>query len=408
MKNQISNKDNIPPLFVVFFILILPSPILFHLGLKVRWGSVLLICFYCAYVLLIRKHTHKVKYLLFVIFSTMGLGTVTSFHYLSINYIFILSALIGYIFFYCLLNERDIKKFVDVGSKLLLILEIGAIIGFIYALIGQKPLLIIRNPDTRENYLYLSTFSNAVLGKFIRPSGIYDEPGAFSFFICAICALRIHYKQNPLMTLVMLLMGFITVSLTHFLCFIVFCIPIYKQLNKKQRKIAFVILSILIVFVFTIFYDFLNRFLFNRLQFDSTKGTFKGNSRNGQISGCIKSIKDNGLLFGNYLLGSKEILRRYGVIGENPLSCIALNGLFNSILYYIFIISCFIAFCLSLKIDYLILFILFLQRPYQSQLGYSFFFIHYLYLSFQEIKMFLTNNKRCFSLLNKVGIKNAR
>ncbi len=403
-----NEKRQISPIILLFMVLLLPSPILFHLGLRVRWGSFILIVLYLVEILCFGKKTGNIHFLLFVIFSTIGLGTITAFHYLNISYIIILSALIGYTLFYTLLNDSDIKNFTYLASVFIFIFEIGAVIGFVYAFIGGTPFFHIKNPDTRYNYFYLSTFSNAVLGKFIRPSGIYDEAGAFSFFICAICALRIHYKRNPIFTFIIMLLGLITFSLTHFLCFCLFCFPLFKKFNKKQRRIFFFIISLSLLIIFLCFFDIFDKLLFSRLKFDSSTGTIKGNSRNGQIEGCIKSIKENGFLFGNYSLGSDQILRRYGVIGENPLSCLALNGLFNSFLYYVFMIFTFTAFCCSFKFEYLIMLALFSQRPYQSQLGYSFFFIHYLYLSFQEIKMFLTNNKRCFSLLNKGGIKNAR
>ncbi len=404
LKNE---KRQISPIIFFFMVLLLPSPILFNLGLRVRWGSFLLVILYIVEIIVFCKKTGNVYFLLFVFFSTIGLGTITAFHYLNISYIIILSALIGYALFYTLLQDSDIEYFTYISSIFLFILEIGAVIGFVYAFIGGNPLFYITNPDERRNYFFLSTFSNAVLGKFIRPSGIYDEAGALSFYICAICALRIHYRKNPIFTFIMLLLGLITFSLTHFLCFCLFCIPLYKQFNKKQRKLSLFIILFCLIIIFLCFFDIFDKLLFSRLKFDSSTGTIKGNSRNGQIEGCLKSIKENGFLFGNYNLGSEQILRKYGVIGENPLSCLALNGLFNSFLYYVFLLVAFIAFCCSFKFEYLIMLALFFQRPYQSQLGYSFFFIHYLYLSFQEIKMFLSKNKRYFCLVNMRNTNNA-
>lgn len=377
-------------LIVIFFlVLVLPSPLLYAMGLRVRWGSFIIACTYIIATIFFQKKTHNVNFLLFLIFSTVGLGIITALYYFNPSYIVILSALIGYSLFYSLLTEKDLHYFITIASKFLLILEIGAIIGFIYSFLGGEPIWKIFNPDTRVNHWYLTTFTNARIGSFIRPAGIYDEPGAFSFFICAVCALRLHYKFSPLMTFMMMFLGIVTTSLTHVICFLLFLIPILKQSNRIQLRVIIFVFVLMVLVALICFYDAFDTLLFQRFEFDGAKNTLKGNSRAGQMENCLKSIRENGFLFGNYSLGADEIRRRYGAISENPLSCLALNGLFNSILYYLFLIFTLFAFIVSLKIDYLVIFLLFLQRPYQSQLGYSFFFVHYLYRSLIELKDYL-------------------
>lgn len=375
---------------MLFSVLILPSPILYNLGLKVRWGSFLLIIITIVEILIFNRKTNKILYLLFIIFFTMGFGAITALHYINLNYIFILSALIGYAFFIIMIEEDDLLNFIDLASIFILILEIGALIGFIYAFLGGESVFFIKNPDERENHLYLTTFTNASIGRFIRPSGIYDEPGAFSFYICAISVLRQLYKKDSFLTFVIMLLGITTTSLTHIICFFIMLFPIFKKFSKKQIIIALVFILVFIFLIIIQFYDLFDKLLFQRLKFDTNTGTIKGNSRAGQIDMCLKSIEENGFLFGNYSLGPEMIQQKYGTIGENPLSPLAINGLFNSVVYYMYLVLCGVALVFSFKLEYLVMGLLFVQRPYQSQLGYSFFFLVFMYFGYLEIK----NNSR--------------
>lgn len=389
-------KRDISSYLVLIFALIISSPIFLNYGITGKYVALLLIFTWGCEVFFLKKEMNYIKHLAFCLVATVGFGLITAFHYISVTYIFILMIYMGYSFFFCVIDESALNDFTDIASKFIFILEIGALLGFIYAYIGGKPIYSISNIDGRPNFLYLTTFTNARLGNFIRPSGIYDEPGAFSFFIISIVIMRIYYKKNSTFSFVILTLGMITTSLTHFLCMIILLIPILRTSDKKQRLIIYIFFAIMICLMFYFFYDLFDKFLFERLKIDSSTGTIKGNSRNGQIEGCIKSIKENGFLFGNYSLGPEEVIRRYGVISENPLSLLALGGLFNSIPYYCFLFISFTAFLVSFDMCYLAALALFLQRPYQSAIGYSFFFIFFLLIAVNEIKNFMIKKRFFF------------
>ena len=105
--------------------------------------------------------------------------------------------------------------FLTLATAFMLVLLIGAIIGFALALNGAQPLFDIANSDGRPNYFYYTTFSNMRWGNVIRSSGLYDEPGAFSYMICAVSALRHLRGRDARVTWLMLGMGFVTLSLAH-------------------------------------------------------------------------------------------------------------------------------------------------------------------------------------------------
>lgn len=386
------------PYLILFVSLIFPCPLFFTFGITGKIVALILLFLFLFSTIVFNTNICHIKQLVFCSISTMMFGCVTAFHYLDVTYIFILMIYIGYSFFFCLVEDGELIDFVNIASKFIFILEIGAIIGFVYAYIGGQPIASIKNIDGRSNYLYLTTLTNARLGRFIRPAGIYDEPGAFSFYIVSIVLMRMYYKKNTTFTFIILLLGMVTTSLTHFLCMAILLIPILRKSNRKQKIVIFLIFAIILFLALNLFYDLFDKFLFQRLQYDNSKGTIQGNSRDGQIEGCLKSIRDNGFLFGNYLLGPDRIKYRYGVISENPLSPITMNGLFNSMPYYVFIVITFTAFIFSFNSCYLAAFALFLQRPYQSAIGYSFFFIFFLIIAFDEIKQFVSRHKKIFKI----------
>jgi hypothetical protein len=127
---------------------------------------------------------------------------------------------------------------------------IGAYLGFVYALAGGAPIFSIKNPDNRTSWLYLTTFTNARIGRIIRPSGFFDEPGALSFFICITAMLRNINKRNSKITLLLLFTGFITLSLAH-LVYVIFHLLSMSYKKKSQIKNLLIIFTAFMTFLFT-------------------------------------------------------------------------------------------------------------------------------------------------------------
>ena len=141
--------------------------------------------------------------------------SITALFWSDIRYMFANIFFIGVLFLLQFSTMQIINKAVDVASILLFIVVTGGVIGFVLAFLGTPALLEFSNPDGRPNRFFYTTLSNAVMGNIIRPSGIYDEPGALSLYICAIAAIRHMLGKNNILTWSLLLLGFVTLSLAH-------------------------------------------------------------------------------------------------------------------------------------------------------------------------------------------------
>ncbi|HAZ3859399.1 TPA: O170 family O-antigen polymerase, partial [Escherichia coli] len=103
-----------------------------------------------------------------------------------------------------------------------------AVIGFIYAAIGGSAIYTITNPNGREFYFYLTTFTVTNYSGFIRPSAFFDEPGALSFYICFVVMLReILWPRKRALNFALLAFGIVTLSLAHIvftILYVIYCL----------------------------------------------------------------------------------------------------------------------------------------------------------------------------------------
>jgi hypothetical protein len=113
------------------------------------------------------------------------------------------------------LSARAARLFVRCLTVVLALLAAGSLAGQIYAYLGGAPLLTLDNPDGRPASLYLSTMTNDALDNLIRPAGIFDEPGALSFYICLTAACRSLLHMPRRTTWLLLAGGLPTLSLAH-------------------------------------------------------------------------------------------------------------------------------------------------------------------------------------------------
>lgn len=377
--------------FLIIALLILPSPILHAWGVSYQIRSLLVavIDFY-----LIIKHRGIISKRFVSYFLLMLLmGTITALAYLSFDYFVLFYCYIFYCFLINNCTNEDISSFIDIASNFMLLLEIGAFIGFIYVFKGGQPTYYFYNPDSRINCVYLTTFTNSWVGRFIRPSGIYDEPGALAFFISSVIALRIFYKKDNNKTLLLLLLGNITFSVAYILCEVFLYFIIRKKLNNKLKIAIDFITVILISSIFIVFYDIINDIVLSRFKIDATTNKLQGDNRSSQITNSIKYIKDYGLLFGYYHhIDNDIILRNYGTITENPLTPITRFGLFNSMPYTLFFLLGGVLLVVSPKnLIVIVPLLLFMQRPYYDALGYTGFFT--LFLNIFANRFYNTSSK---------------
>jgi hypothetical protein len=252
--------------------------------------------------------------------------------------------------------------------KFTVTLLFGAWIGFFYTLMGGEPLLCIENPDGRSNCLYLTTFSNTDglhFWKLIRPSGIFDEPGALSFFTILMVCLNELYDGGKPRSFVLLSLGLVTLSLTHILCFIAYATFFFR------KKMIFILLACVLFMGSVVdsvskdsllYLNLLQRFTI------SEDGRLSGDNRSNQIHEFFSLLDNNISRYGNNIIvndGGQDA----GAIDQsaNPFSIWYSYGLLMWITYAT--VLGVIAYHMfdrnkSVQITSILLIMLLLQRPY--------------------------------------------
>ena len=276
------------------------------------------------------------------------------------------------------MSEKNRKNTIDLMSIFLQIILVMAIISFIYTLLGGEPIFSITNPDGRENHFLLTSFSNSFWSGFSRPSGIFDEPGTLSFFVCSVCALRQLFSLEEKKTIYLLLMGLITFSLAH----IIFSFFLFFSFSKKiffLKRLLFLIVimtsAIIVSGNFSIFY---NVFL---IRFEIEEGLrFLGDNRSENFINALYLLINYPLsiFYGieEYIPSESDyyiqVFGKYGEIGGNPLNLLLTSGIFIWSIYAILVLTLMSSFHLKSKFWAAFAFaLLLLQRDYIFVIGYS-------------------------------------
>jgi hypothetical protein len=276
------------------------------------------------------------------------------------------------------LNKYDIKVFVEILTRLVMIILFGAIFGTFYAYYGGSSILDFANPDGRPNQLYLTTLTNSQVENFIRPSGIFDEPGALSFIVCFIAALRHSTGGDKRITWIMLLLGIVTTSVAHLVYVLLHAIEEFK--SYKRAKNVLLLLGVFVIFSWAIvsfirpIQDILSTMLFSRF----TEHTLSslGQDRVTTLLNAVGYINIHTFMFGldsDCALGLANCTSDKGFenYGDNPLSLLVHWGWFLTFPYY-FVLT-YLAFKSLRQRNFIILgiMLLLLQRPYAMSYGYS-------------------------------------
>jgi hypothetical protein len=324
--------------------------------------------------------------LLFFILCQLAYGM----YYQSINAIGYNSGLLLGIFLVILFKDIDdldnsyMDIFIKWSTVFMFILIVGAYAGFFYHRQGGRAILSFNNPDGRGNGLYLTTLSNTAVFGYLRPAGIYDEPGTFSFFICSISLLRILFRKKNSITSLLLISGIITFSLTHFLVMI--CYFLHLAINHYRKKTFFWVFLLTILCIVVIYVIFKNVFDSMILRRISITGILN-NNRTRQIPNVINNLDIRTFLFGLVADYDYDFLKMTEYIGgdvsSNPLTPLIATGVIASLIYYLFLCIVFFSSFLEKRLFfiYFAIFILFLQRPYFTSRGYCIYFIMFFLLS---------------------------
>jgi len=313
----------------------------------------------------------QLKYVYSILFIFI-LSTLSALHGESLLILMLPIYFVSALIVLSILSERDVDYFISFLSIFIVLL--GALVGTIYAYFGGGALLQFPNPDGRLNQLYLSTLTNFHVGALIRPSGIFDEPGALSFVVCIIAALRHATGKNKKMTWALLLLGVVTSSIAHLLYMIFHWIAEFKQSKNKGRLVilgggGMFFLSIILVF-FMSANELFEVLIFNRLSSNSL-----GADRMLFLTNAMNYLDIKTFFFGldpSCAVGLASCAaKNYEIYDSNPLTPLVHWGILISFPYYV--IQFFLLLISIFRFNFIAfgVFILLLQRPYVMSYAYA-------------------------------------
>lgn len=341
------------------------NPVFHAIGIK---GSVLLLSFLALTLLngrIVVSPTHRWSYVFLVAFiATSWLSSAYNNTLTPLTF-----ALFFSLAFLCMIQtpHQTAVRYVQIATRLMTAFVVLAIIGMFYHLAGGSPLITLVNPDGRDNAFYLTTFSNAE-AFVIRPSAIYDEPGAFSFYLCVLVTMRSLLGMSIRTSGLLLLGGLVTQSMTHIIFMAVwFCWVSMSASTKRSKNISAMLgfLSIALLVYWTGVLDW----AFERaIEFYENPWL---NPRQRSFDEILYNLESGGLWFG-FSDTCVQRLPECTELGENPLSPLIYGGLLAAWPYYAFLIFAFCAPLFSRRgLLYAGLGVLLLQRPYLLEFPYS-------------------------------------
>jgi hypothetical protein len=272
------------------------------------------------------------------------------------------------------LGKWELVKITQLATCLAFSLIVGAYAANLYYWIGLSPIFQLSTLE-ESLYLYLSTLSYEYAG-YIRPSGIYDEPGALSFVICIIAYLRHRLGLNHLTTLVLIFTGAVTTSLAHIFFLFLFLILVKRPTrgSKGKSRAGAILLMISIGIILQI--AFPENLFSSRLRVQED-GSLSGDNRTQLLISAYRIIENDFSIF-MYGIGSltedenNALVAEYGEFTTNPLSPIIRSGVLGSFWYYAFILYYLVnGFSRPERSIMLALCFILLQRPYVMNYGYS-------------------------------------
>ncbi|HDM8133119.1 hypothetical protein LCE44_05910 [Vibrio harveyi] len=334
--------------------------------------------------------------LLYLAFEIRKINIYTGiFPMLVVLLIFLVSALywqdlriLGVPIYFCIAlilgaicNNDDISGFVDLGSYFLLFLCLGAVLSIVYVIFGGGPIFTFPNPDGRLNYVFFGTLTNSYWSGLIRPGGIYDEPGAFSFFICSVVTLRKLYNKNNNVSWALLLFGMCTLSIAH-VVYVVFYFFSERPDSKRILVMFLMLIGFFLLIKFSGSYTLFQQVFLNRFTIGDD-GMLAGDNRSQSMFYALQLLVDNptivtwGLSPDSYL-NSAEYFTSSGLpeLGANPLSQLVRMGLVLSSLYYTVLLILFSSIRKGAKYMAVVGFgMLLLQRDFIYVISYSMFVV---------------------------------
>lgn len=300
---------------------------------------------------------------------------------------------------YCLLliqhNDRDRMRFITVYDRWLLVQGACGTIGMFLVLAGVlEPIFRFTEMDGRSGYFFGMFTTNTYVPAhgIIRNAGFYDEPGALACWgMFALLYNKLFVKDRK--TELILIIGLLsTLSLTYYIQLAVYLLYFYRQRGWKM----FAMVSLLsgLIIAIASYNEGMESLITGRLQVDEKTGQISGDNRSDLLENCWQLFLEHPIFgMGASNIASPDIFHKVGFVGANFFLNFASDGIVGAIICYLPLIYLLIKFHNrnNVVITFIILFIGYFQRPYDSTqllfpltaytLAYQFTMLKYLHRS---------------------------
>lgn len=208
-----------------------------------------------------------------------------------------LAVIVGRQLFITLCNPKALRAI----SWFSLVILVGGVVGMAYAAAGGSPLMDVQ-VGYRTTYLYLSTFSFAFIGDTLRPSGIFDEPGALAMYVGIITMFNDVLRQNARLTLAMMVLLVCTGSLAGLALSLWYLVSSNAMRTRRARNLGLVLAllggygALSFLYPSNFLSSSLEAFYAERLQID--QGKLVGDNRSGQVVEFLELVDQEMLLRG--------------------------------------------------------------------------------------------------------------
>lgn len=280
--------------------------------------------------------------------------------------------------FLCFASKRSITILVWLNIVIL----VGAWIGFAYAFYGGSPILEVVAPEREIAIpLYLTTFTNSVILNIIRPSGIFDEPGALAMFSIMTACLNELCRGSRIYSMSILMLSLITFSLMSLFAISLYCIIMFNKKNIPKNFIWLLPVLFLISIGYYFGGDIVQDLYLNR--FVIVDGKFAGDNRTTQVLEFFDVIDTDIFLSGYY-----SIHGPYSAGGQssNPFTLLYSSGFFVWLPYFV-VILWLLSFSYKgvaqIRFVALIMALLLLQRPYIFSMFWGLYINYVLFILYR-------------------------
>jgi hypothetical protein len=374
-------KENLSRLIIslpfVIALLFVKSHLFIKFGLTFKIYAPFYLIFFLIMTFFFQIKINKIL----LLFSSIAIPSIflVAFYHNDLRYIFYTANTVIALMIFSLVDRDLFIKIIKISSLIIFLMLIGAWITFlnIYFTNSIPETTFETYPGTKILRGVLSFgVINHYTGLYIfRASSIYDEPGTFSFVIVFIAAIRHFLNMDKKNTWVILILGFVTISLAHLVYVILHFLA--EKINYKK----FILFIFLLGLTFIIFLNYIPilveifNILFSRLSITSaSEGFIEGNNRYKYWLYSITQLQN--FQTNNWLFGIDEI--------ETTECCSFLIylvqlGLVGSWPYYLIMIFLFFYCIFKKNLIVFAIFLILIQRPEIQHAGSAFLLAAFLF-----------------------------